>query len=619
MRSVDFRNLKPFRDYQRGLMLSRRLTVVKVLVTVAFVAQIGVFANLQLVKGVHYRRLAEENRLHRRLERPLRGILFDDAGRVLVTNRPSFSIYMDRERSTRPREEIETLARFLEIPAESLLKRYERARNSPRFLPVLLLPDVGLEVASRVEARRPELPAFDVGMDWKRHYPLGTSAAHVIGYMSEATERELDTRPELLMGDRVGRIGAERVFDDDLRGQPGILLEEVNARGRTLGVVATIRPTRLGRSVRTAIDGAMQRDLEEAFAGRGGAAVFLDPFTGAVRGLYSSPSFDPNVFSGHLTATTWKSLVEDAARPLQNRALSSAYSPGSTFKIVMAAAALEEGVVGEGDTIFCGGGANFFGRYFQCHKRGGHGSVPVHEAIVRSCNVFFYTVGNRLGIDRIAKWGERFGLGRETGLPLRQSAGILPSSVWKEKNRGEPWYAGETISVAIGQGYLQVTPVQMAVVAAAIANGGYRVTPHLGERPGESAPAQPIGLSPGTVETIRAAMIDVVESDRGTARRARVPGVRMAGKTGTAQTVSREAGRSDLKDNAWFIGFGPADRPSLAFAIIVESGGHGGETAAPIASLVVGRYLERTAESPGTTGAAGGQLARGESHAVSVR
>ncbi len=619
MRSVDFRNLKPFRDYQRGLMLSRRLTVVKVLVTIAFLAQVAVFANLQLVKGVHYRRLAEENRLHRKLERPLRGILLDDSGRVLVTNRPSFSIYMDRERSIHPREEIETLARFLGIPAEPLQKRFERARNSPRYLPVLLLPDVGLEVASRVEAHRPELPAFDVGMDSKRHYPLGTSAAHVIGYMSEATERELDTRPELLMGDRVGRIGAERVFDDDLRGQPGILLEEVNARGRSLGVVATIRPTRLGRSVRTAIDAAMQRDLEEAFAGRAGAAVFLDPFTGAVRALYSSPSFDPNVFAGHLTAKTWKGLVEDAARPLQNRALSSAYSPGSTFKIVMAAAALEEGAVGEQDSIFCGGGANFFGRYFQCHKRGGHGNMQVREAIVRSCNVFFYTVGNRLGIDRIAKWGERFGLGRETGLALRQSAGILPSSAWKQKNRGEPWYAGETISVAIGQGYLQVTPIQMAVVAAAIANGGYRVTPHLGELPGESVSAQPIGLSPGTVETIREAMIDVVESDRGTARRARVPGIRMAGKTGTAQTVSREAGRTDLKDNAWFIGFGPAERPALAFAIIVESGGHGGETAAPIASLVVGRYLERTAQSPGTTGAAGGQLARGAGHAVSVR
>jgi hypothetical protein len=253
-------------------------------------------------------------------------------------------------------------------------------------------------------------------------------------------------------------------------------------------------------------------------------------------------------------------------------------------------------------------------------KKGGHGGMDVHEGIVRSCNVFFYTVGNRLGIEKIAKWGARFGLGQETGLPLRQSTGILPSAAWKEKARGEPWYAGETISVAIGQGYLQVTPIQMAVVAAAIANGGLRVTPHLGERPGESLPPQPIGLSPRTVEIIRSAMIDVVESERGTARRARVPGIRMAGKTGTAQTISREANRSDVKDNAWFIGFGPADRPTLAWAIIVESGGHGGEAAAPIASFVVERALARSAQAPAPTGAAPGQLAQvTNDHAVSVR
>ncbi len=617
---MDFRNLKPFRDYQRSLMLSRRLTVVKVLVALLFVAQLGVFAHLQLVKGAHYRRLAEENRLHRKVERPLRGILLDDQGRVLVTNRPSFSVYMDRERSKDPRAEIRTLARFLGLPEETLLARYERARNAPRYVPVLLLPDVGLDVAARLEAHRPELPAFDVAMDWKRHYPLGTAASHVVGYMSEATEREIDSRRDLFMGDRVGRIGAERVFDEDLRGQPGILLEEVNARGRSLGVVATLRPTRFGRSIRTTIDAAMQRDLEEAFAGRSGAAVFLDPQNGAVRALYSGPGFDPNVFAGHLTAATWKELIENVEKPLQNRALQSAYSPGSTFKILMAAAALEEGVVDPGSTIFCGGGANFFGRFFQCHKKGGHGGMDVHEGIVRSCNVFFYTVGNRLGIEKIAKWGARFGLGQETGLPLRQSTGILPSAAWKEKARGEPWYAGETISVAIGQGYLQVTPIQMAVVAAAIANGGMRVTPHLGERPGESLPPQPIGLSPRTVEIIRSAMVDVVESERGTARRARVPGIRMAGKTGTAQTISREANRSDIKDNAWFIGFGPADRPSLAWAIIVESGGHGGEAAAPIASFVVERAQARTAQAPAPTGAAPGQLARrADGDGVSVR
>ncbi|MBP7148660.1 MAG: penicillin-binding protein 2 [Acidobacteria bacterium] len=592
MATVDFRNLKPFRDYQRSLMLARRLTLVRVMVIALFVLQVGVFGYLQLAHGARFRTMAEDNRLHRKIERPLRGILLDESGRVLVTNRPSFSVYLDRERTERPEQDVQELARLLASDPEPLLARLRRARNQPRFMPVLLMPDVELDIASRVEAHRPELHAIDVAMEARRHYPLGPCAAHAIGYLSEATDEELDSTRELYMGDRVGRTGAERVFDDLLRGQAGILLEEVNARGRSLGVAATLRPTRLGRSVRMTIDGSMQRDLEEAFEGRGGAAVFLDPATGGVRALYSAPAFDPNVFSGHLKASTWNELVNDPEKPLQNRALLSAYSPGSTFKVVMACAAQEEGVVDDATRISCGGSKAFYGRTFMCWRKGGHGSMDVREAVTQSCNVFFYTVGQRLGIEAIAKWGTRFGLGQVTALPLKQTPGIMPSDAWKRKVRGEKWYPGETISVAIGQGLVQATPIQMAVVAAAIANGGYRVHPHLGERPGEVPSPELIGLSPHTVQNVREAMINVVMSDRGTARRARVPGITVAGKTGTAQTIGREAGK-DKEDNAWFIGFAPAENPKLAWAIIVEAGGHGGEAAAPIAGLALQRYFER--------------------------
>lgn len=587
--ATDFRSLKSFRDYQQSRMLARRIALIKGLVIFFFVVQAGIFAYLQLVRGSHFRSLAEENRLHRRIERPLRGILLDDAGRVLVSNRPSFTIYMDLERTKDPEKEIRTLARFLELPPEIFLDRLARAKGQPRYLPVLLLPDAGLEMAARIEAHRPELPAIDVAMESKRHYPMGPGGAHVIGYLSEATDEELATRKDLYMGDRVGRTGAERVFDEDLRGQPGIVLEEVNARGRSLGAVASLRPTRFGRGRRLTLDSRMQKDLEEAFAGRAGAAVVLDPLSGGVKALYSGPSFDPNLFAGRLPAEEWTRLTEDPQRPLLNRALGSTYSPGSTFKIVMAVAAMQENIVSPEWRVGCGGAATFYGRQFKCHK-GGHGSVDLRDAIIRSCNVYFYTVGAKLGVDRIARWSLAMGMGEVSDLPLKQARGIVPSTEWKLKNRGEQWYAGETISVSIGQGYVQATPIQLAQVAAVIANGGYRVHAHLGERPGEAPPPQPLGIAGETISLIREAMEGVVA--RGTGRRAQVPGIRVAGKTGTAQNIGREAGK-EIEDNALFIGFAPADKPRLAWAIVVEKAGFGGEQAAPIAGLIVQRYFER--------------------------
>lgn len=592
--NVDFRNLKPFRDYRMGRMLRARLNFVRVVLAIGFALYGQVFWFLQIVHGDYYAQQAEENRLHRRLERPPRGMLIDDVDEVLVGNRPSFSVYIDRDRSPAVRQEVEALARILGESPEPWFEQLDKAKNHPRFLPVLLRPDVDLAVASRIEAHRAELPSIDVVMEAKRHYPLGPAGAHVIGYLSEATESELKGRPELIPGDRVGRAGVERAYDGDLRGQPGVLLEEVNALGRSFGKIATQRDPRPGRALRVTLDAAMQRDLYQSFAGRPGGAIFIDPFTGGVRALYSGPSFDPGVFAGRVRAADWITLVGNPQKPLQNRAISSAYSPGSTFKVLMAVAALEEGVVHEHDTIFCAGGKNFYGRVYKCHRAGGHGAVNVVEAVIRSCNVFFYTVGQSLGIDRIAKWGSRFGFGERSGIKLDgESAGLMPSSEWKLKTRGQPWFAGETISVAIGQGQMQATPLQMSVVAAAIANGGYRVRPHFVDRPGDAPEPESLGISPRTLALVREAMTGVVETDRGTARRARVPGVQVAGKTGTAQVVSRDTGAKNPGDNAWFMGFGPVNDPRLSWGIIVEHAGHGGEAAAPIAGIVLRRYLER--------------------------
>lgn len=607
--STDFRSLKPYRDYQRARMLSRRLLVLQLLVVAGFAFFGLVFWYLQVVEGPEYRQRAEENRLRRRMETPLRGLIRDRHGEILVSNRPSFSLFLDRQRVDDPRITVLRLCRFLDIPPDPLLERLERGRSRPRFLPVRLLPDVGLELAARIEAHRPEFPGVDVALESKRFYPLGPAAAHAVGYISEADEKEVGEREDVLPGDRVGRIGVERAFDDVLRGRPGLVLEEVNAQGRSLSEVATERRTRHGPPLRVTLDAGMQRDLAELFDGRAGAAVFLDPRSGAVRALYSGPSYDPNVFSGRLPADRWKALREDPQRPLQNRALAGTYSPGSTFKIVVAAAALEQGVVEPDEEIFCGGVKRFYGQPRHCHRRGGHGDVALHTAIEKSCNIYFYTVGQRLELGPIREWAERFGLGRPTGLALTaEASGLVPSNEWKLRSQGEPWYPGETISVAIGQGPLHVTPMQMAVAAAAVANGGYRVSPFVRSRDALRHQPEPIGMKPSTVQALTESMAAVVES--GTARRSKIEGAPFAGKTGTAQVVALDA-EEDPGDHAWFIGFGPLPEPTLAWAVIVEHGGHGGESAAPIAAEVLRRSLERDVgiEGPGE------QLAEGERRA----
>ncbi|MCE5246314.1 penicillin-binding protein 2 [bacterium] len=590
----DFRQQPTFLEYQRRRMRSRRLAAVRMLVPVGFVLLWAVFWYLQIVKGPEYHRLAEENRLHRRIERALRGPLVDQHGVVMVTNHAGFAVWLAPERTKNGERETRLLARTIGEPEEDLVRIYQKARRiQARFDPILLLNDVDLETASRIEANRFDLPSIDVEMTSKRQYPLAKAAAHALGFVSEANEDDLSARHDLVLGDRVGRTGAERAYDAELRGVAGIALEEVNASGRPLGVVAIQRPPKNGRALITTLDAEMQKDLVEAFGDSVGGAVFIEPYTGGVRALYSAPSFEPNVFGGRLSPAVWSSLVNDPDKPLLNRVVSSAYNPGSTFKVVMAAAALEEHATSPGETVGCGGAATFYGRVFNCWRKGGHGAIGVQEAITQSCNVFFYTMGRRLGAEKISKWAHAFGIGEKSGLRFDHEAlGLVANDAWSRKVRKQPVYPGEVISMGIGQGLVQVSPIQNAIVAAAIANGGYRVFPHMVDRPGDAPEPRAVGLSAETLHVITEGMLNVVESARGTASKARVPGYQMAGKTGTAQTISREA-EEQQKDNAWFMGFGPVGKPELAWGIIVERGGHGGATAAPIAGIVVKRYLER--------------------------
>ena len=579
----------------------RRTGVLGAGFVVAFVTYGGLLWYTMVVQADYYRSLAESNALRTEPVPAFRGNILDRRERILVSNRLSFDVVLDRERLGRRAAPLPFLAGTLGLTEAALRERLDAARGRPRHEPVVLGEDVSLAEAASVEARQLEFPELRVVVSSRRDYTESGLAAHVLGYVGQASDADLasgrlDAR--LRPGAIVGKAGVERVYEAELQGAQGLRTVVVNARGRIIEEVGVDRDPVHGRPLRLTLDLDLQRALENALAGQMGAAVFLDPWSGEVLAMASAPRFEPNFFARRFAPEAWRALVEDPRKPLQNRAALSRFSPGSTFKLAIAAAGLEEGIIGGGTYIHCAGAASFYGHTFRCHKAGGHGAVNLELAIVHSCNVYFYTVGQRLGIERIAAYARRLGLGAPTGIDLAgEEEGLVPTPEWKQETRHEPWYAGETISVSIGQGPLGATPLQMARMAAALANGGRHVTPHLRWR-GSGAEADlaaqvraEAGFSASTMMALRRAMSGVVSY--GTGVRAALPGIAVAAKTGTAQYSSRSAGiDADLlpyaiRDHAWFVGFAPADNPRIAFAVFIEHGGHGGTTAAPVARAVL--------------------------------
>jgi penicillin-binding protein 2 len=434
----------------------------------------------------------------------------------------------------------------------------------------------------------------------RRFYRLGAQGAHLLGYLGEVRAAELE-RPEspYRSGDWVGRRGIELAYDRKLRGSDGERVVVVDSRGlpirefgRQLG-----RP---GEPLQLTLDADLQQEAEHALEGQVGAVVALDPRDGAVRALVSAPAYDPNLFTRRLAAADWRALVENPLHPMQNRALSSAYSPGSVFKIVMATAGLAEGLITPSHTQSCGGAANYYGRRFHCWKKGGHGTLDLEGALAHSCDVYFYALGQRLGIDRIAKYARLYQLGTKTGIALEgERSGLVPDEAWSQAVRKHPWYAGETISVSIGQGALLTTPIQVATMIAAVANGGRLVTPYLVA--GQPLPGRPIALPKAVLDDvlppIRRGLFRVVNEPGGTAYSARLPNVHVAGKTGTTQVVSQVAYADssqapwEQRNHAWFASYAPAERPELVVVVFVEHGGMGSRVAAPIAKAVHERYF----------------------------
>jgi len=557
----------------------------------------GAFWFVQVVEGSHYRDLAENNRLRKiALEAP-RGAIVDRTGRVLAEDLPSYNLIVDRSRTSDLDASLAFAATVLGRPAETLERVVERAGRESAFRPTLLAEGLSLGEVARFEVAELEHPEFDIEVAERRLYRLGSHGAHVLGYLGEVRAEELSSGgASYRSGDLIGRRGIERAYERNLRGTAGERVVVVDSRGkpveefaRTLG-----RP---GERVELTLDADLQQEAERLMEGKVGALVALDPRDGSVRAMVSTPAYDPNLFARRLAFEDWQRLVSDPFHPLQNRALQSAYSPGSVFKMVMAAAGLAEGVVTPETSTFCNGGANFYGRRFHCHRAGGHGWCNLEKALERSCDVYFYELGQKLGIERIGRYARFFGLGSPTGIDLEgERTGLVPDPEWSERVRRHPWYPGETISVAIGQGALLTTPMQVARMVAAVANGGLLVTPHL-VAGAELPDPQRLPLPRGTLDPIRRGLVRVVGPE-GTAAAARVPGLEIAGKTGTVQVISHEAYQdtSDLpwerRNHAWFAAFAPAAAPELVVVVFIEHGGQGSRAAAPLAKVLYERYFQ---------------------------
>lgn len=593
---MDYRERFELREYrnERRLELRIKLAHAAVLGLMLFLG--FNFWVLQAVHGDRYAAMAENNRLRRVPLLPNRGAIVDRNGHVLASTRPALNLMLRRENLREIDDQLRDLAEIVEMPEESMRARYRDIRERPVFEQMILMEDVAIDEVARIEARPERFPSVTVQEIGRRSYPDGLAVAHALGYIGEVGAARLEQEGSgLERGDLVGKAGVERVYDDTLRGRRGVALVSVNNVGRRLGAVRVAERPLHGEPLATTIDLRLQRILTEAFEGESGGAVFLDPRSGEILALVSAPAYDPNEFVGGISREAWTALRDDERRPLHNRAIASFYSPGSTFKVLMAVAGLEEKVVSTGTTEWCGGSTKVYGHRRLCWKRGGHGWVDVRKALTHSCNVYFYKLGQALPIDTIHDLGTRFGMGRVTGVDLTgEKPGILPSEAWKRRVHGQIWFPGDTISVAIGQGYLGVTPLQMATMIAGIATGGDVPKPHIVA--GGGGPATRVEMDPANLDAIRGALVDVV--NEGTARRARIDGYQVAGKTGTAQVFKHSAGidadllPKDERDHAWFVGYAPAESPRIAFAIVVEHGGHGGTTAAPIAKKVIEAFRE---------------------------
>jgi penicillin-binding protein 2 len=619
------------REQDGTKLISRRALLLGGGQAVLLATLVGRMYYLQVIESSKYQMLADQNRINIRLLPPPRGRILDRNGVPLAVNQQNYRVLVVAEQTDDIGETLDALGTICPVSDHDRARIIREAERRPSFASVMVRENLTWEEMSRVEINAPDLPGVMIDVGQTRNYPLQELGAHFLGYVSAVSENDLQNSNDPLLelpGFRIGKAGVEKVYDLALRGKGGTSQVEVNAVGRVIRELSRDEG-QPGADLKLTIDVDLQRYTMERLGDESAAAVMIDVHTGEVLVLASTPSYDPNAFNRGLTGEEWKELTTNPRAPLTNKAIAGQYAPGSTFKMMTALAALESGSITPDTKIFCPGEMQLGSITFHCWKKGGHGAVDMQTAIQRSCDVYFYEVGRRTGYERIAEMAKRFGLGGLTGLDLPgERAGVIPNKAWKAATFNQPWYPGETLVNAIGQGYVSTTPLQLATMAARIANGGYAVSPHLAQDklagnklvPRKAQNWPDMGISSQSMAVIRRGMNLVCNERGGTAFEARIkdPDMAMAGKTGSAQVKRMTAREHEVKvkedqipwkdrDNALFVAYAPVSAPRYAVGICIEHGMHGGSAAAPIARdmlLAAQRKLLERNTAPGSTPAA---------------
>lgn len=555
---------------------------------------------MQIFKGSHYEELSKNNRL-RIINVPApRGRIMDRTGIVLVDNRPAYNVMVMPEDIVNVTDIASRLSVVLEKPASEIIASIKQSRMKP-YDPLPVARDITFEQVARIESQIFNLPGVSIETIPEREYIFRGLAAHAIGFVGEISQRQLEkSEGKYNLGDMVGKSGIELVKEESLKGIRGSRIFEVDARGSKVRTLKERSPVE-GSDIRLTIDKGLQEIAAKALEGKAGAVVAIVPGTGEVLVMESSPTYDPTIFTASMTNAQWRQIMDDPMHPLENRTMRGTYPPGSIMKIAVSLAGLHAGMLDPGNTVFCPGSYRIGKAVFKCWKPEGHGDINLRNAIVQSCDVYFYTLGRALGVDVMADYAHMLGLGKKTGIVLKdEAAGLIPTKLWKRQRLHQPWTAGENVITAIGQGYIHVTPLQIAKAMSAVVNGGKLYTPRI-LAGGQPVLEHDIEIPQRTLDIIKDAMRGAVEDDRGTAKTIRDPVISIGGKTGTAQVArgytsknTSEAIPYKLRDHAWFFGFSPVDDPEIVVVALVEHGGHGGSVAAPIVrDIIKGYYLQK--------------------------
>ena len=603
-------------SFQEGsFFVRKKIKVFAAFVILSFLVVVMRAWYLQILKGEDFLGKSEQNRIRKISLPDYRGVIKDRRGKIIVNVRPSFSLYVTPEDADNLTESLDFISEFMEINEDKLRKDI---RQSPSFKSVLIKRDISRREVAYIEESKMLLPGLRINVEPIRNYAHRDFASHILGYLGEVSKDELKTLKfsRYDPGDMIGKNGIEKIYESNLRGTKGYKEVEVDVSGRELKALRKLSP-KTGNSLLLTLDSRVQRKLEALMNQVSdkhtvkGSAVVMKVQSGEIIAMVSKPSFDPNLFASGVSRKKWNSLLRDDKNPLQNRSIDGQYPPASTYKVVTAYAGLSEKIIKPEDTIFCPGHFRLGKRDYRCWKKSGHGKMNLHDALVQSCDVYFYTLGHRLGIDSLAKYAKKLGLGELTGIGLKgEKSGLVPSKQWKKKIKNIPWYPGETISASIGQGYNLVTPLQSVNMISAIASNGFLVRPYIVKRIEDSngklikefypKVRRNIGIDPAILKIIKEGLRGVVHDAHGTGHRARLKNITVSGKTGTAQVIgmkdSDEINPEDkipyqYRDHAWFVAFAPYDKPEVSVSVIIEHGGHGGEVAAPIARQVLETYF----------------------------